>query len=230
MPTEFKQLTVSCPACGSEGILPIFEMLDLDESSESTRAMVLANKVFTFTCPECEHREPVSYPMMCFDLEATGAIIAVLDEDDKAESYKRIYTTYESIDRDQDSRLRICDTTQEVSEKIRIFEDNMDDRIVELMKMVVRSLIADDVESYSEVKCTYKLTSNGKVIFSTRFDGEQFDVDLPTSVYADIERTFTRLPGERTLKDAYMINYTWADKMVAAMSEMARAADNDEDE
>lgn len=227
MPTEYNPLSIACPSCNTTGVIPIFDMLDLAESSDSTRALVVSGKVFSFTCQKCGYKEPVSYPMTCFDDEATGAVITVLDEDNKAEDYKKTYREYEMTSRAPGSKYRICDTTQELAEKLRIFEDNMDDRIIELMKMALRAIIAEEVQDYAQIKCTYKRTEGGKVLFSVRAYGERNDAELPASIYADIEASFRRFHDTTGLKSAYMINYTWADKMMAAM---AAAAPDDEDE
>lgn len=221
MATEFRNLSIVCPVCHKRGNFPVFEMLDLVESSESTRSMVRSGKAFLFTCQSCGHKEPVTYPLSCFD-DQHDAVITVLDTDNKVTDYKRIYKMYVSHGGDPSEKYRICDSCQEMSEKLRIYDDNLDDRIIELIKMLIRSEIAEEVEDFDAIKCTYKCLSHGKMFFSVRFYGEKEDVELPTSIYADVENTFNRLDDDAGLKNSFMINYTWADKMAALFVDQAK--------
>lgn len=214
---KFKTLAITCPSCHQKGKLPVFDVIDLGESSEATRAAVLSGRIFIFECPHCHRREPVSYPLTCFDDE-TNSIIVVLDEDNRVEHYRNAFNTFEELLEHENGTYRIVDTCQEMSEKLRILSDKLDDRVVELMKMTVREIVLDDdMKNYAQVKCIYKNLEDGKINLIVRYDGEKGDIDIPTSEYANIEKTLNELPSIE-LKDNYVINFTWADKMIAEIT------------
>lgn len=215
MATEFRQSKLKCPKCGKSAPIPIFDSMDLSESSESTRKMALTGKLFVFQCPSCGKKEPLSYPMSCID-ENTQSMITVLDKKDKKEDYKRIYKVYKSMEPEDGDKFRVVDTCQELSEKLRMFEDGLDDRVVEVLKLFICEDIAGSTEELQKVRCIYKSIKNAQLIFSASYANDKYDIELPATSYFTVEETLSGLSGD-SLMEAYMINQQWADRVAGVL-------------
>ena len=227
MSTEYQTLPMICPKCHSENTVPIFEFLDLSESSKRTRNMVLSSKIFRFECEECGRKELISYPMNCFD-EETGSVITVLDADNKEEDYRRTYEVYQSLSFGDSNTYRIVDSCQELSEKLRMFNDRLDDRIVELIKFSAVDHFIDNPQDILKVKCIYKELKEGKLFFMASYKGEKFEFVTPTKTYATVEQSFQRVRDSK-LRDGYMINNRWADRVIQYLTVVEDYDEDDED-
>lgn len=218
MPTAFRKTNMLCSRCNEASPVPVFDSIDLAEASDITRTMALSGKLFLFQCPLCGKKEPISYPMNVFD-DDMSCFITVLDADHKTADYRRICRVYQDIDINPDTdRYRIVDTCQELSEKLRIFNDGLDDRIVEIIKIFVCEEVSGDISKIHQVKCIYRKMENGKISFAAKHMSEQADIELSMKNYMVIEQNFAALDDE-DFKSAYIINQQWADKVVALMSE-----------
>lgn len=215
MATEFRQSKMKCPRCGKSSPIPVFDSMDLSESSESTRKMALSGKLFAFQCPSCGKKEALSYPMNCID-DATSSIITVLDPKDKKENYKQVYKVYKGMDTSEGNKLRVVDTCQELSEKLRMFEDGLDDRVVEVLKLFICEDIAGDKEEIHKVRCVYKNIKNAQLMFSASYAGERYDIELPSESYFSVEETLADF-SDTSLMEAYMVNQRWADRVAGEL-------------
>lgn len=215
MATEFRQSKLRCPKCGKTSLVPVFDSIDLSESSETTRRMALSGKLFAFQCPSCGKKEPLSYPMSLID-DGTSSMITVLDKSNKKESYKEIYSVYKDMDAQDDDKFRVVDTCQELSEKLRTFEDGLDDRIVEVLKLFICEDIAGNKEELHRVRCIYKGIKDAQLIFSARYAGEKYDIELPAESYFSVEETLSDF-SDTSLMNAYMVNQQWADRVVGEL-------------
>lgn len=223
MATEYRTSAVSCPRCKTRGQVHVVDSLDLSVASDITRKLARSGKLFIFECPECGKREPVSYPMSCIDDDGK-AFITVLDLDDRVESYRNTCRIYKELEHDtgyddeERYTFRIVDTCQELSEKLRIFSDYLDDRVVEILKVFVCEDIAGSAEKIYDVRCVYQTLRSGKMVFFAAYDGEQYDVEVPMGNYLPIEERLEYLRGDK-LEKAYIINQQWADRALGLITE-----------
>lgn len=217
MPTEYQTSKIKCPKCGRVSSAPVFDTLDLTEASDFTRKMALSGKLFRFECPYCGKKRDLNYPITATD-DNMGAIITVLNKNDKRGDYKRILDVYRSLEQEEDEKYRIVDTCQELSEKMRIFNDGLDDRVIEILKMLISEDIVEKKSELPNVRCVYKRLTNGTMTFTAVYNKDKYEIELPTSSYLPIEEALYELE-DKTLLRAYMINWQWADKVVGAMME-----------
>lgn len=217
MPTEYRTSKIKCPRCDKVSSAPVFDSIDLTEASDFTRKMALSGKLFRFECQSCGKKKDLSYPVTAVD-DDMGAIVTVLNSKDKQGDYKRIVDVYRSLEQADDERYRIVDTCQELSEKMRIFNDGLDDRVIEILKVLISEDIVEQRQELPKVRCIYKRLADGSMSFTATYNGDRYEVELPTSSYLPVEEALSEL-DDRSLLQAYMINWQWADKAVGAMME-----------
>ena len=135
---------ITCPDCGTEGDFTIWRSVNTQLSPEAKKR-VLNGEIFKFKCPKCGNVSNVVYDMLYHQMEDEIMIhLATEDDavDEAAESFDKIAngTMMPGIDLQQsDYTFRIVRDQNQLREKIYIFDQGLDDRIIELMKMFIIS-------------------------------------------------------------------------------------------
>jgi len=164
---------------------------------QSIKDKVLSGEIFTFTCPECGFQRRVTYDCLYQEMGKGIYIHLVTSED----SYMQAVNLY--ADRDEHSGtvlaseiVRIVLSQNQLAEKIRIFDEGLDDRVVEILKAYylgelcrqVPEFEADEVLFYKNAENEYEIAflsrdGNHRTITFTRqmYDGiyEEIGRKLP---------------------------------------------------
>ncbi len=108
-------------------------------------------------------------------------------------------------------RKRIVTNQNALREKAIIFENELDDRVVELIKLLY---LVDVQDKFPEVNIVeaYFLVLEGKYIIE--FIGEKFlKAEIPLDLYKSIENNFAeRLAAEE--ENQFMIDVKWANEFL----------------
>lgn len=136
--TNEVRLEVTCVHClgtGKKQIYPIIESSDL----EAKRA-IFEEDLFLYRCPHCGHYQKISYECVYYDKKLKYAVILSHDGEELLGKLNLDLTDYE---------IRFVEEVSELKEKIIIKENNLDDRVVEIMKYNLRTSLTS--------KATYNL-------------------------------------------------------------------------
>ena len=125
--SKTREMKYSCPYCGREFDITVYESVNTEQDPD-LRDACLSGDIFRHSCPHCHTDFMVQNPLVYIDAahkfviwlssQDTGADLSALSGPLDAQGYK----------------LRRCKTLKEFTEKIQIFEDGMDDVLVELAK------------------------------------------------------------------------------------------------
>lgn len=125
---------ITCIACGKESPYRYWDMID-PMMNQETKDKVLSGELFTFTCKHCGAKRRVTYDTIYQEVAKGRTFHLVTSE----ESYMQAVNIY--ADRDSHSSpvlaheiVRIVLSQNQLAEKIRIFDEGLDDRIVEIIK------------------------------------------------------------------------------------------------
>jgi hypothetical protein len=127
---------VSCPACGREQAFDVWRTLNATLNPE-LRDRLLSGQLTAFTCDACGHRADVVYPLLYHDMQKQFMVWFVPGEG-QPESLDASLFGALGKGLGQGYTYRLVRTRNELVEKIRIFEDGLDDRVVELLKAFLR--------------------------------------------------------------------------------------------
>ena len=127
-----KIVSVTCPDCQKDGEFRQFEIINITENPKM-RDDIMSRQIFSYTCPHCGEKIPVSYDCIYLDTENKHCIALITNE---------IPSLIDSISA-EDYSIRIVQTINDFIEKIALFEDGIDDRVCELCKLFLE-------ESYEE--------------------------------------------------------------------------------
>ncbi|MGE5373338.1 MAG: CpXC domain-containing protein [Solirubrobacterales bacterium] len=133
-----KRLLVCCPVCGQEQAAELWESLNV-AVNPALKHMLLQGQLNQVDCQYCGHRFEVLEDLVYHDI-SKRLMIAISNQipavevggcEDELGAY----------------RLRVVRDKRAMWEKVRVFEDDLDDRLVEFFKIVaLRALSGESVD------------------------------------------------------------------------------------
>src|SRR5262245_43957526 len=124
--------TISCPACGHPQEFLVCRTLNATLDPQ-LKEQLLAGELTAFTCGRCGQRAEVSYSLLYHDMVGQFMVWLVPGDD-----------CPEPLDSDlfgslgKDYRYRLVRSRKELVEKLLVFGDGLDDRVVEVCKLFLR--------------------------------------------------------------------------------------------
>ncbi len=170
------QQAITCPKCGQVQSQTIYERISAVESPE-LREKILKNQLYKFTCNNCSNTLTLLYPSLYHDA-VSGFMIYLIPEKDQErygsleldsimEEYLNLKTT------------RIVRIPNQLAEKIIIFENGLDDRLVELVKQETIYFLQNQHDAPEILEVYLNKSENGYyfVIIHGPDDFRTIDVD-----------------------------------------------------
>jgi len=152
-------IRVACPACGHEQEFDAWQSINATAEPE-LKQRLLSGRLTTCQCAECGRAAQVAFAMLYHDMDKRLVIWFVPGEGpiDSLEN-----AGMEAIDRmtDEGYTFRLVRTHNELVEKILIFDDELDDRVLELFKFAIWSSM-DEAHRPAEGSMLYVGTSESK--------------------------------------------------------------------
>lgn len=141
---------ITCPNCGEEGDFVVQEKINTALDPEA-KAKILSGEFFRFKCTKCGNEIDIGYNCIYHQMEDHFMIMLVISDDLIDDAVKALdnYSNVELVDGvtllDPDYALRIVKSQIELQEKVYIFDQGLDDRVIELMKIITTyNAMADD--------------------------------------------------------------------------------------
>lgn len=184
---------VTCVSCGKVSPHRFWDIID-PMMDQEIKNKVLSGEIFTFTCPHCGFKRRVTYDTIYQEMGHGRYIHLVTSE----ESYMQAINLY--ADRDQHSGtvlaseiIRIVLSQNQLAEKIRIFDEGLDDRVVELIKAFYLGELYKQVSELDIEEVLFYVNEDGKyeIAFLSR-EGDHrtmtFTRAMYDGIYEDIGR------------------------------------------
>ncbi|HJJ48126.1 MAG TPA: CpXC domain-containing protein [Methanocorpusculum sp.] len=137
--------SVICPICGHEQEITVTPTVNVTSDPEM-REKVISDEIFLFTCDKCGFRGFAGFPMVYEDKETNGGFLLYLEPDCEDRE-----VGIEGDIADQviyrEKPMRLVTDVNSLKEKIYIFEAGLDDRVMELFKMLALTKLVSDDES-----------------------------------------------------------------------------------
>lgn len=145
--SEKHEELLNCQKCGAAGKFTVWD--SVDGSNEYLKERLLSGELFTFTCPKCGHAVQVSYFMLYYDMKK-HLLLNLLGGMQDGGSPAAAFFAEHSAELGQLNYIQRLVTEQNaLREKAMLFEYGLDDRIVELIKVMYLQKIA---EEHPEIK------------------------------------------------------------------------------
>lgn len=134
--SSHETIQVTCPKCQQVQPFENWHSVNVTLHPE-LRERVLAGDLFTLACTKCGQETTVEKALLYNDMERHFMVCLSRDEPPMSPQADSEELT--------EVRLRWVQTPAQLSEKIRIFEDGLDDRLVEIQKILVDDMLQEEL-------------------------------------------------------------------------------------
>lgn len=206
---------IICPACGRRHIVSIWQSINTTIDPEMKIA-VRDRSAFLFTCPDCGKQTYLSYGFLYHQME-DRILIHLANTEENAEEIYKMFTDKDDIGPinfvDEDYLIRIVMSDNQFREKLFIFDAGLDDRIIEIYKVLVLAMYQKESSAeadYNTIGLYFYTGDDGKYYIQIITDRETKGVvEMHSDVYKKLCRDY--LPRLKDIrKDDPFIDRQWA--------------------
>ena len=164
----------TCPQCGEDGSLTMWTSINVAQDPDARRR-VEDLSIFEWTCPNCQKTSLVLHPCLYHDVANEFMIWFAPDEEIQDNT-----TDFSQLDH---YTLRTTHTPNEFREKVNVLERHLDDRALEMTKLIlIMQLSRDNVDVVDVV--FHSIDTSGRFVFVlVHPDGAEQYLRLPPTTY-----------------------------------------------
>lgn len=209
MSMEHKE-SITCPECGQKQDFIVWHSLNGDLDPEAKQRL-LDGTLFHFKCDNCGHRSNVNYGMLYHDM-TNQVMVYFVDEDSVEETLETMNDTEGKIGIPMpEYRKRIVTDQNALREKAIIFDQKLDDRVIEIIKLIYYSNASKQVPD-ANIDAVYFLVADDKYIL--QFIGDKtLSAEVPVEMYEKIKSDFAERLENAGDKEA-LVDMHWASEFL----------------
>ena len=206
----------TCSKCNKENDFTIWESINVQVNPEM-KEKVLNSEAFMFKCPECGAMTPVNYTTLYHDMENKLMVYLVPDDEktikETAQTLSETKNMSADFGMDKDYlqyKFRIVTSVWELQEKIHIFDAGLDDRVIEIIKVVFFGMMSEEYPDEKLDAIVFDTGDDGvnRILFI--HDNQAFaHVPVPKELYDDIAEKF-KDKIEDNPQEYYIYDFAWA--------------------
>lgn len=216
-----------CPNCGKEIRFKIKQEIDIPDDLVYKRK-IMENKLFSMRCKNCGFGTPAAYYTTYNDMDRRYLLWVMpgMTQKDlqKIAAYNERLKTDKTLQLARiDYRMRCVRTDMDLKEKIIIFDEDLDDRYIEVMKVFCAHYIREELKimnDFQEFRFT-KMEKSGGYRFSVLFkDTKPLMLNFDMGQYEGVKQELGALIEEQSVEGINIIDANWANRTVAIYMEM----------
>lgn len=192
--TRFHREYVSCPHCLNEEEIAIWDQIDAVTDPDLKERM-LRKKLQVFECKNCGRTHLIAQPLLYRD-DMSHLLIWCDPQLDAAEAGSKLPALLNQLPVDDDYRYRLTISSNELNEKIHLAEYELDDRIMEIVKLAVLAWQHEEIR----VEQLYFLSAEeDRLLFMAQGeDGKWYQLPVAGELYKRIAMIIApTLPAEK---------------------------------
>ena len=210
---------IVCPKCGAEHDFEVWSSINT-ELDPSLKKKVVNGELFRTVCPSCGQPIDVVYPCLYHDM---GKKIMIYYAPGKEAMDKASAAMEEGMDDVRNRRgfepgkegyrNRVVGSLYDLQEKIALFEAGLDDRIVEICKVIVGSELQESRPDAVFDDLLYYRGQDGDDRLALMKEGNSFaSIAIPREVYDEVGAVYKALIDN--YGDEMVIDMDWVMKSV----------------
>ncbi len=207
--------TIKCPNCGKKNTFIVWKSLNGDIDPYA-KQQLLNGTLFTFKCEKCGYTANVDYPILYHDM-TNKAMVYYIKEYDRNSSEN----FFDNVEGKMDFILenykkRVVSNQNELREKAIIFDNKLDDRIIEIIKLYYFIQVQKDHPEANIAEVYFLISKNNYYLY---FLGEK---NLTAEISVDTYKKFKNDFMSSVLKlsnNELVIDSTWAQDFIAQLSD-----------
>ena len=221
--SQFIEVEVQCPVCKTKGKVKMWPALNSKEDAVE-KELLLTNHLFDFDCPKWHANTRIAYVMDYSDMEHDVVIhLTTPQEVAKLEQYintienniANITISADSVELNDFSSMlsrkkhRIVTNQNSLIEKAIIFNAELDDRIIEMIKAIYGTRFAIDKPDLHFDEILFLIDADKKHCLQLieHGNGKSYQIFIQDGLYDELKQEFE----EKLQKDnAHIIDFQWA--------------------
>lgn len=227
---EVAKQKILCPTCKKAIEIGIWDSIEMPYDIEQ-KEKVLKNTFFKVYCDDCNKIFPIGYKCKYNDMEQKYLIWLApkYDDADKQEiaNYNNQLKTDKRLQLAQGGyKYRIVRNDNELREKVLIFDEGLDDRYIETLKMVYAPIVQQNLGEEGHIIGFYfdKKKDGGYQWVVLSNNKAPMAIDVKMDIYEDMKVKLKDAVEEKTGEGLIQINAPWALEIMMQKSEEEKAA------
>lgn len=209
---------VPCPECGNTQNFVTWQNIIADLDPQ-LKEKVLNGELFVFTCEKCGKKFPISYPCLYHDMEKHLMVYLTTDANAVEEMNKILFNSPETFEIQvrQGYIYRAVSTVNEMAEKIMIHDMKLDDRVIEIIKMLILFKSGNegmDVDNIAGM-FYYPAQNHKHEIVIMYADGKQSLIPIDDELIKETASNLKDKIDENTEEGYQSINIEWVSKILS---------------
>ncbi len=190
MSINLKQ-SVKCPKCSQMSEVTVWSSITAKDS-EDLKADLLAGRINMFRCSSCEYTALMPHPMLYND-EVKKLMISFSPTNDPVlkeqmfENIKKSSSESGELVKLEGYNLRFITDYNELLEKILIFDNDLNDKTIEVIKLMV---LSQDVDKSEQRNCRFGKVCDEGIEFMIHdfIENQIFTSTVPLSSYETVHK------------------------------------------
>lgn len=205
-----------CPACGASGQHTMKKRVCIAKNPE-LKDDILSGSYFEWVCPGCAKHFFVDDVFLYNDDEHKFMVYLVPGYNEETLPIPTLIKTDDRYDTGN-SVLRVTAGFVDFTEKIRILEAGLDDRIIEAVKAIYASVHKDTwIEDVYNILFE-GIGEEGELNFDVFLEKDDFSFGVPRDIYEKTLQDFSFLSNGKQDKSFLLIDQSWLNKQLGGSS------------
>lgn len=139
--SKFSYSQVTCPKCNKIQKVKVWDSINVNLDAEQ-KENIMSGKLFQFICDECGFTTRVEYPCLYHDMDKNLMIYCIPNFSGDTKILDKMLNKLKSDSLENSMKnyeFRVVKDTNKLAEKIKIFDEELDDRVIEIIKIINRS-------------------------------------------------------------------------------------------
>lgn len=191
MSINLKQ-SVKCPKCSQMSDVTVWSSITVKDSPD-LKSDLLSGKINMFKCPSCEHMALMPHPMLYHD-EEKKLMISFSPTNDPVIKEQMFQNVRESssksgeLEKLEGYNLRFITEYNELLEKVLIFDNELNDKVIEVIKLMI---LSQEVDKSEQRNCRFgKICDDGLEFMIHDFiENQVYTSTVPKSSYATVYKS-----------------------------------------
>ncbi len=202
--SKIRKEKIACPTCGAEDEVTVWDSLNTQFNPEEKQKL-LDGTLFAFKCKQCGAVINLNYDTLYHDME-NKAMIYLVPNGNLETSIEALKTAKKDANLEE-YIMRVVKDKESLQEKAMIFDNGLDDRVIEIIKLSSYSFVKEKLPD-AQIK-DICIRIKDEIVTVLFLMDEPLYIDVPKSLYTEIKDSYAQQIEEYGKED-FIVDSTWA--------------------
>ncbi len=212
--SKFSYSQVTCPKCNKIQKVKVWDSINVNLDTEQ-KENIMSGKLFQFICDECGFTTRVEYPCLYHDMDKNLMIYCIPNFSGDTKILDKMLNKLKSDSLENSIKnyeFRVVKDTNKLAEKIKIFDEELDDRVIEIIKIINRSFFLKKYPEKEIEEILFNKNSEGSYVaqFLIKDGTVAFMPISEEMIDVILEKHKELLKEEKKEKGFVLIDEVWA--------------------